>query len=217
MITVDLGMSSIKNIIFDLGGIFLNIDFSKTKKAFRELGVTDFDNYFTQHHASELFELLETGKISNEEFHNSFVEHTGVPLTYDQVRDAWNALLLDFPPQRLEWLKRIRKQYKTFLFSNTNKIHYDAFTESFRQQFGEDFDQYFIKAYYSHEMGLRKPYPESFQFILDEQHLKPEETLFIDDTLKNIEGAKKVGLKVIHLVPPVTVDNLDIEPGYGGI
>ncbi|HWJ26634.1 MAG TPA: HAD family phosphatase [Flavisolibacter sp.] len=210
MITVDLGMSSIKNIIFDLGGIFLNIDFARTKKAFTELGVTDFDNYFTQHHANELFELLETGKISNEEFHNSFVEHTGVPLTYEQVKDAWNALLLDFPPERLEWLKKIGKQYKTFLFSNTNKIHHDAFTESFRQQFGEDFDQYFIKAYYSHEMGLRKPYPESFQFILDEQNLKPEETLFIDDTLKNVEGAKRVGLKTVHLVPPMTIQNLDL-------
>jgi putative hydrolase of the HAD superfamily len=203
-------MSSIKNIIFDLGGIFINIDFARTKKAFKELGITDFDNYFTQHHASELFELLETGKISNEEFHNSFVEHTGVPLTYEQVKDAWNALLLDFPPERLEWLKRIRKHYKIFLFSNTNKIHYDAFMESFRQQFGEDFNQYFIKAYYSHEMGMRKPYPESFQFILDEQGLKPEETLFVDDTLKNIEGAKKVGLQTVHLVAPQTVEDLNI-------
>ena len=201
-------MQQIKNIIFDLGGIFLNIDFLKTETAFIQLGVNDFNNFYTQHHASDLFELLETGKISPEEFHQSFVQQTGIPLTYQQVVDAWNALLLDFPAERLQWLENIGKKYKIFLFSNTNKLHYDAFTESFHQQTGKDFNQYFIKAYYSHEIGLRKPYPESFLYILNEQNLKAEETLFIDDTLSNIEGAQKVGLHTIHLVKPKTVLDL---------
>jgi HAD superfamily hydrolase (TIGR01549 family) len=204
-------MEQIKNIIFDLGGIFLNVDFKKTEKAFIDLGVTGFNDLYTQHHSSDLFELLETGKISPEEFHHAFVHETGVELTYEQIKNAWNALLLDFPVERLHWLDEINKKYKTFLFSNTNKIHYDAFTESFRTETGiEDFNKYFIKAYYSHEIGLRKPYSESFLYILHEQHLNPAETLFIDDTLKNIEGAKQVGLQTIHLVHPQTVFDLPL-------
>jgi putative hydrolase of the HAD superfamily len=201
-------MKNIKNIIFDLGGIFLNIDFARTRQAFIGLGVADFDNYYTQHHASNLFELLETGKITPEEFHNTFVKETGVHLSYDQLREAWNALLMDFPVERIDWLKSIRSRYKTFLFSNTNQLHYDAFSTTYRQQFGEDFDSNFIKAYYSHQLGLRKPYIESYQFILNEQNLKPEETLFIDDTLKNIEGARKAGLHTHHLVYPETLLDL---------
>jgi putative hydrolase of the HAD superfamily len=203
-------MQEIKNIIFDLGGIFLNIDFSKTEKAFADLGV-QFNDFYSQHHASELFELLETGKISPEEFHDSFVEETGLHLSYEELKNAWTALLVDFPIERLQWLQEIGKRYKIFLFSNTNKIHYDVFTEMFHEQTGfKDFNRLFVKTYYSHEMGLRKPYPESYLYILNEQQLRPEETLFIDDTLKNIEGAKQVGLQTIHLVYPETVLDLKL-------
>src|SRR5919199_1776859 len=100
-------MQQVKNIIFDLGGIFLSIDFSKTEKAFREIGVTQFNDLYTQHYASDIFELLETGKISPEEFHHAFVHETGIPITYDQLKYAWTALLLGFPKERLQWLKEI--------------------------------------------------------------------------------------------------------------
>jgi HAD superfamily hydrolase (TIGR01549 family) len=202
-------MQEIKNIIFDLGGIFLDIDFSRTEQAFSDLGVR-FSSYYSQHDASELFELLETGKISPEQFHRAFVEETGLHLTYEELERAWTALLLGFPKERVYWLAEISKRYKIFLFSNTNKIHYDVFTKIFPEQTGfEDFNKLFIKAYYSHEMGLRKPYPESYLHILNEQKLNPEETLFVDDTYKNIEGAKQVGLQTLHLVYPKTV--LDLE------
>ena len=203
-------MQETKNIIFDLGGIFLNIDFSKTEKAFREIGVTQFSDFYTQHHASDIFELLETGKISPDEFHHAFVHETGIHLTYEQLKNAWTALLLDFPVERVYWLKEIGKRYNIFLLSNTNKIHYDVFTKSFYERTGEEFNKYFIRAYYSHEIGLRKPYTESYLYILNEQNIKPEETLFIDDTLKNIDGAKQVGLQTLHLVYPKTVLDLKL-------
>jgi glucose-1-phosphatase len=203
-------MKHIKNIIFDLGGIFINIDFSRTEEAFAALGIGNFSDFFTQHHASELFELLETGKISEQEFCNAFRAETQTNLSDEQIINAWNALLLDFPKERIYWLHEIRNKYKVYLFSNTNKIHYDAFMAGFTEQTGfEDFNSFFVKAYYSHEMGLRKPYPDSFQYILNEQNLTPHETLFIDDTFKNAEGAKAVGLHTIHLVHPKTV--LDLE------
>jgi glucose-1-phosphatase len=195
---LDLHRQQIRNIIFDLGGIFLNIDFTKTQKAFIDLGVKNFNELYAQHHSSYLFELLETGKISPEQFHAAFVKESGVHLSYQQITTAWNALLLDFPIERLYWLKKISKRYKIFLFSNTNKIHYDAFTESFREQTGfDDFNKFFTKAVC-----------ENLMLILNEQNLKAEETLFVDDTLINIEGAKKVGLQTLHLAPPKTVMDL---------
>ncbi len=204
-------MQPIKNIIFDLGGIFMNLNFKLTEQAFMALGITDFSEMFTQHHSNDLFEELETGKISAETFYQKFREATNTELSDDQIKIAWNALLLDFPPERLQWLEKISKNYKVYLFSNTNIIHYKAFKEILARENGcMDFDSYFIKAYYSHELGLRKPYIESYQKILEEQGLLSAETLFIDDTYKNIEGAQKAGLQTTHLVSPVTVLDLDL-------
>lgn len=202
---------AIKNIIFDLGGVFLNIDFALTNKAFIDLGVLQFNEMFTQHFSNPLFELLETGKISEEEFYEAFRQESKMHLTNEQIKFAWNALLLDFPPERIDWLEKIGKKYRIFLFSNTNQIHYDQFIADFTKQYpGKNFDAFFQKAYYSQHLGLRKPYPESFQAILDEQGLLPEETLFIDDTIKNVEAAKELGLQTIHLKHPLTVVDLDL-------
>jgi FMN phosphatase YigB (HAD superfamily) len=204
-------MQKIKNIIFDLGGVFLDIHYHLTQKAFEDLGVTHFHELFTQHHASDIFEKLETGKISEKEFYNEFRSEANILLTDEQIKTAWNALLGRFPKERIDWLKEIKQRYNIYLFSNTNQIHYDAFIKTYEEDFGvNDFNDHFIKAYYSQHMGLRKPYPESFEFILNEQNLVVSETLFIDDTLKNIEGAKKLGLQTYHLVPPARLIDLEL-------
>jgi glucose-1-phosphatase len=204
-------MTAVKQIIFDLGGVFLNINFQLSSQAFAQLGVTQFNDMFTQHYSNPLFELLETGKISEPDFYDAFRDATKVPLTDAQIKNAWNALLLDFPPERIEWLEKIAKQYKVYLFSNTNQIHYDYFIEQFAQQFnGKHFNDYFIKAYYSQDLGLRKPYPNAFEAILTEQSLNPAETLFIDDTIKNVEAAASLGMQTIHLAPPLTVLDLNL-------
>lgn len=204
-------MQPIKNIIFDLGGVFMNLDFSLTQQAFVDLGISEFAQMFTQHHANNLFEELETGRISDEEFYEKFREATQSQLSNEQIKTAWNALILDFPPERMQWLEEIRTRYKIYLYSNTNSIHYEAFTDIVRRENGcDNFDQYFIKAYYSHTLGLRKPYVASFERILAEQNLAAAETLFIDDTAKNIEGAQKAGLQTIHLVAPKTVLDLSL-------
>lgn len=204
-------MEPVKNIIFDLGGIFLNIDYQLTSKAFKRLGVHQFDEMFTQQYSNDLFELLETGRLSPQDFYNAFRKEAGLELTDDQIRDAWNALLLDFPAERIQWLESIRNKYNIYLFSNTNQIHYDQFMADFTRTYPDkDFNGYFIHAYYSQTLGLRKPYMASFQQILKEQGLDPAETLFIDDTFKNIQGAQQVGLRTIHLEAPKTVLDLDL-------
>lgn len=204
-------MTAIKHIIFDLGGVFLNINFQLTSQAFAKLGVTDFNNMFTQHYSNPLFELLETGKITEHEFYDAFREASKVALTNQEIKDAWNALLLDFPPERIQWLEQMAKKYNLYLFSNTNQIHYDCFMQQFEQVFnGKNFNDYFIKAYYSQDLGLRKPYPNAFEAILKEQSLNPADTLFIDDTIKNVEAAASLGMQTIHLAPPLTVLDLNL-------
>ena len=204
-------MQPIKNIIFDLGGIFLDIHYELTKDAFINFGIKNFDELFTQHHANDLFEDLETGKITEQTFYQLFRKETKVDLKDEQIKNAWNALLGKFPLERLDWLKNIKNHYNLYLFSNTNQIHYDAFMKIYEKQTGRnDFNSHFIKAYYSQNIGLRKPYPVSFSYIINEQGLIPEETLFIDDTIKNIEGAKEVGFQTIHLVAPQTLLDLKL-------
>ncbi len=204
-------MEGVKNIIFDLGGVLLNIDFSITEKAFKELGVTQFSNMFTQHHSNDLFVQLETGEISPEDFYEAFRRGTGTNLSDETIKKTWNALLLDFRAPTLSWLETIRSKYRIFLFSNTNQIHHDAFIESYQQLTGNrEFDTIFEKAYYSQNMGMRKPNPESFLYILKENNLNAKETLFIDDTIKNIETAHALGLKTIHLQWPQTLPELGL-------
>ncbi|MDB5248741.1 MAG: family phosphatase [Segetibacter sp.] len=202
-------MQKIKNIIFDLGGIFIEIHFAKTEEAFTSLGVNNWSRFYTQSTASTLFENLETGKFTPEEFYEGFRKETGLNLTNEQIKDSWNAMLGAFPVERLKWLEEIGKRYNIYLYSNTNAIHYDAFQKIFRECTGkQSFDDYFIKAHYSHELGLRKPYPQSYTKLLEIENLKAEETLFIDDTAKNIEGANQAGLQTVLLLPPKTVFDL---------
>ena len=204
-------MQKIKNIIFDLGGIFLYINFTKTEKAFEQLGLANFKNFFSQHTASPLFEDLETGKINPLAFYDAFRKESETTFSNREIETAWNALLGTFPPERIEWLRGIKKRYNVYLYSNTNIIHYNAFQQIYRNNFDNgSFDENFIKAYYSHDFGYRKPYPASFLHLLKLENLTAGETLFIDDTAGNIEGAKQAGLETILLLPPKTLLDLDL-------
>ena len=189
----------------------MNLDYKRTEQAFIDLGVINFSELFTQHHSSPLFADMETGRISNETFYEGLRKLSGVNMPDEEIKRAWNAMLLDFPMERIVWLGELKKRYNLYLFSNTNHVHYDAFIETVKNQTGiTDFNQYFIKAYYSHELGMRKPDIASFQKIIEEQKLNPAETLFIDDTLVNVEAAAKAGLQIVHLAPPMTVFDLDV-------
>ena len=204
-------MQKAKNIIFDLGGVILNIDLKNTELAFAELGIGNFKEYYTLQQSSPLFYNLELGFITPETFYIEFRELVRLPLTNEEIKAAWNALLLDFPKERIDWLGNIRKKYKIFLLSNTNEIHYQAFTKMYEEQIGNGhFDDQFTKTYYSHKMGLRKPAKECYEAVLNHERLRPEETIFIDDSLQNIEGAKSAGLQTFYLPPPHTVFELDL-------
>lgn len=190
----------IKNIIFDFGGIFIKIDYKKTEDAFINLGIKNFSEYYKQDYVSTLFENLEIGAIAPQQFYDELRQITHATLTNEQIETAWNAMLGDYMIERLEWLTTIKDKYKIFLFSNTNEIHFDCFTKMYNDlKLSKHLSDYFIKDYYSHTLGLRKPNANSYKAILQDQNLVASETLFIDDTLKNIEGAKVVGLQTLHL------------------
>lgn len=207
-------MQNISNVILDLGGVLLNLDFGRTTKAFTDLGINDFEAHYTMFKGSPIFDDLETGKISEAAFFDEFRKLTGVPLTDVQITGAWNAMLLDFPKKRMAFLRQLRGKYRIFLLSNTNAIHYKAFQEIFRREIGlGSLNDCFDKAYYSHLIGIRKPEKEAFSLILDEQRLNPKKTLFIDDLAQNLEGAKAVGMHTLHLRHPETLESLEESRG----
>lgn len=189
-------LEGIKNIIFDLGGVILNIDYYLTVEAFEKLGVPNFETIFSQFNQSNLSDEFEIGKITEEEFYKSLVELSGINFSFLQFKQAWNAMLLDLPQSRIQLLKKLSKKYRLFLFSNTNETHYNSFII----KAGDDFDVIFEKTYYSHQFGRRKPDLESFSTLLKENDLQPEETLFVDDSIQHIESARKIGIRTFHLI-----------------
>lgn len=204
-------MKKVENIIFDLGGVILNIDYNLTRKAFENLGVTNFDEMYSQANADKLFQNLETGAISNEDFFIEMNNCTGLILSPHEIKKAWNAMLLDFRENSLQLIADIENKYKLFLFSNTNFIHLEAFTEIYHQKDRpRPFNNYFSRAYYSCEMGARKPDEASFQEILNEENIKAENTLFIDDSIQNVETAKAMGFQTVHLKPGKYLEDLGL-------
>ena len=201
---------SVKNIIFDLGGVILNIDLRKTQDAFKAIGVKNIDEVFRMGHIDSFFKSYETGAIDDAAFIASVQNLAGIKLAPEIVIEAWNALLIGFPPERINFLKKIRSKYRLFLLSNTSALHHIRFHEIFKQEFGGSLDDLFEKAYYSHIIKLHKPDTASYQLIIDENQLDPGETLFIDDSAANVEGAERAGLKGIYLEPGKTILELGL-------
>ena len=203
-------MRSIKNIIFDLGGVILNIDFKKTNDAFHLLGLENFSQHINQFHITDLFLNYETGQIDDMEFIDSVAKLSSKPMPEDKIVEAWNALLLDFPKERIDLLKKIKSQYRTFLLSNTNSIHLKEFQERLHNEQGVYLEDLFERAYYSHVVKLRKPNADIFELVLKENNLEPSETLFIDDTESNFEEAKNLGIQIFHLKPGMSITDIEL-------
>ena len=204
-------MAAIKNIIFDLGGVLLNIDYNETANAFKALGAIDFDSFYSQAGANELFELLETGNISEDDFYEAMKPYCQPGTTNGQMQSAWNAILLDFRMDSLRFLSAKKEQYNLYLLSNTNSIHHTAFHEAFTRVSNHfNFDDYFKKSYYSYTMHRRKPYATTYEFVLQDAGIAAHETLFIDDSIVNIEGAKQTGMQLHLLLPAETIEGLGL-------
>lgn len=204
-------MKKYKNIIFDLGGVILNVDYDRTRKAFESLGVEDFDDMYSQADADQLFQNLEKGKITPQQFFKELNRCTGLQLTDEQITKAWDSMLLRFREDTVNYLPTLSERHDLYLFSNTNVIHMAAFNKIFQDQFpGKTLDSYFKKSFYSCEIGYRKPDKESFLWCLDHVKIKPEDSLFIDDSIQNVEAARELGLQTIYLTKEKRVEDLGL-------
>lgn len=204
-----MNISQFDAIIFDLGGVVLPIDYNKTADAFKALGLTNFDEIYSQANQTGLFNRFEVGEISAQHFVNHLLDYLPKNTSPNKVVEAWNAMLLDFPLENLNFLSELKKQKRIFLFSNTNEIHIQAFNRKLKQLTGEpNLNSYFEKCYYSNEIGKRKPHPESFEYLCKENKLNPEKTLFVDDSIQHIEGAKKVHLYTHHFQAGESIQTL---------
>jgi len=201
-------LNGIRNIIFDLGGVLLNIDPKKTIEAFGKLGMKQLVGDKGLSYDHEVFYRMEQGKITSDEFREGILELLPNRVSYQEVDDAWTAMLLDFPAIRVDLVKNLRKDFKIYLFSNTNAIHVAKYHSIFRNQHGFEMSTLFEIDFYSNEIGYRKPSPESYQEIIRLSGINPEETLFIDDSFPNIESAIASGLKGLWLEPGQKVEEI---------
>lgn len=189
-------------IIFDLGGVLLNLRYENTLEKFAEILEKPVEPFYTQKQQTSLFDDYEKGLITSQEFKLGIRELLNHPITNEEIDLAWNAMLLDLPLERVEMLKSLGKKMRIFLLSNTNAIHIEAFNKIVDNTLGEDFGdfkQLFEKAYYSYEMADRKPHTSIFEKVIADNKLDKNKTLFIDDSIQHVEGAKKAGLRAHHL------------------
>ena len=193
-------LNKFKNIIFDLGGVIINIDLSLTMTAFEELGIKDVPKLFSTTLQQQLFDFQEKGTITSAQFRDEIRKFSTVHLLDSQIDEAWNALLLDLPKARLELLEKVKRSHRTFLLSNTNEIHIQTIQHYLNKEYGiSDLSSFFEKTYLSYQLGMRKPDAEIFKLVLDENKLNPSETLFIDDSKQHILAAEKLGIQTYWL------------------
>jgi epoxide hydrolase-like predicted phosphatase len=197
------------NIIFDLGGVILNLSVESTLKKFAMLSGHPVDKVIELYNSRPEFLQYEKGEISNDEFRKSLRNIFGVTHTDLELDAGWNSMLGDIPKERIALLKELKSRYRTFLLSNTNAIHLDFFTGMVKKDhLLESLDPLFHKTYYSHLMKMRKPDPAIYEYVLRDSGLKAEETIFLDDNLSNLKGAASVGIQTFHVTHPDLIFSL---------
>jgi putative hydrolase of the HAD superfamily len=192
--------TNIKNIIFDLGNVLLNLDIDASVRAFQKLGMSAdvVDKKYA--YSDPVFYALEVGNISPEVFRNQVRKILNNNAATDQqIDDAWFAMIRDIPGKRVKTVQKLGEKYNVYLFSNTNRIHIERLHARFYGDFGFEFHSLFVKDFYSFEIHDRKPEVSSYEKVIIQAGINPEETLFVDDIEANILSAQKAGLKTFWL------------------
>ena len=196
------------NLLFDFGGVIIDIDYAATPAAMRRLSRTGSTVEFAQAHQAALFDQFETGHLSPTEF------RAGLRATYDldatdaELDAAWHAMLLDVPAERLALIGKLRRRgHQTALLSNTNVLHIAEINQRLARQYGfrHGIADVLDRVFYSQEVGWRKPGEEIFRHALDEMGWRAVDTLFIEDSPQHVATARRLELRVLHLVPPLTL------------
>lgn len=190
----------IETLILDLGGVLIDVDYRATGLHFGSLGITGFDALYSKARQSDLFDRFETGDLSPQGFRDEVRALLSAALADTEIDAGWNAMLGTIPPERIALVKELKQRYQLLLLSNTNAIHVPAFEAIIARDLGiRDFRSLFHGAYYSCELGMRKPNAEIFQHVLEQHGADPARALFIDDSIQHVEGARAAGLHAQHL------------------
>ena len=189
---------NIKNIVFDLGGVLIDLDLKSAINGLQKAGFTNVKEQLQAFDREGIFQKFELGEISADEFRASIRENSNVSLTDEEVDSLWNLMLLEIPREKLELILDLRSKYMVYLLSNTNSIHWDYVCKNAFNYRGFRMDDYFEETFLSYEMHLAKPDKAIFETMLNDANLLPEETLFIDDLEANCKAAEEVGIHAHH-------------------
>jgi len=189
---------NIKNIVFDLGGVLIDLDFKSAINGLQKAGFTNVKEQLQAFDNEGIFQKFELGEISADEFRASIRENSNVSLTDEEVDSLWNLMLLEIPREKLELILDLRSKYMVYLLSNTNSIHWDYVCKNAFNYRGFRVNDYFEKTFLSFEMHLAKPDKAIFEKMLEDANLLAEETLFIDDSEANCKAAEEVGIHAHH-------------------
>jgi len=196
------------NLLFDFGGVIIDIDYAATPTAMRRLSRSGSTVEYSQAQQAELFDRLETGHLAPAEFRAGLRAAYDLDATDDEIDAAWHAMLLDVPAERLALIGELRQRgHQTALLSNTNSLHIAEVNRRLAQQYGfkNGIADVLDRVFYSQEVGWRKPGEEIFRHALDEMGWRAVDTLFIEDSPQHIATARRLGLQVLHLAPPLTL------------
>ncbi len=193
-------MAEIKQIVLDLGGVIIDLDYNRSITSFEQLGIVDFSTSFTKKEQASFFDAFDKGHITPAEFRNEVRKLCLEPLSDAEIDSAWNSMLIGFPKHRLEFIRQLSGSYPLYLLSNTNEIHVSAFTQMLNADPDlSGFLGFFNKTYYSCRIGMRKPDSEIFNFVLEDNSIIAKDTLFIDDSPQHVHGAASSGYRAVHL------------------
>ena len=194
-------------LIFDLGGVIINLDLPLCISKFKQLGFKNVENYLSNYGQKDFFLQYELGTIDTEEFAKIITE-INPTAKKQQVIDAWCAFLQDIPKKRLEILEKLKTKYRLLLLSNTNQLHFEVCARNELKKYGKSFDDFFEKCYLSYHLGISKPGKEIFEHIINDASVKSEECMLIDDGQKNIETAQSLGFQTFHITNDNTLEKL---------
>jgi putative hydrolase of the HAD superfamily len=201
----------IKNIIFDLGGVILDIDLAKGIEAMNELGIGNFESGNHKLNHTDSFLEYEKGLITDDEFFEKLKKESRLDFRDEDFIEAWNKIIVGFQKEPVNLIDKLNRsdRFRTFLLSNTNALHKELYTRILKQQYSiAGLEYLFEKAYFSHEIFMRKPDAEIYHYVLKDAGMNPEETLFIDDSEPNINTARSLGMETYHLVNGITINDL---------
>lgn len=201
--SVEYPLEGVKNIVFDLGDVVINISPERCFDAFAKLFSMQREQVVLEFDKLQVFEKYESGKISDVEFLSLIRTISIGQVSDEEIIHAWQQILLDIPKERIDLIQELASDHKIYVLSNTSHYHMIEVNAILERVSGvTTIDELVEKTYYSYEMGLRKPDPEIYSTLLRDSNLTPNETLFLDDNRNNVEAAIDLGIRAILVEKP---------------